>query len=192
MENRPAKSKFLSLSSAWKNVQNAVGKLVTDCADFLLAVANHWISLMSGIVALVLEIRARRKKPTSNHSFVWIVYGCILVACFSAWRDERTLTEESKKANHTLEIDMHSEEASASKEISELRKNLADALAKESQAMSISSNSGQAIVGASNTITTGPTAPTYNFNGGNNQVGPNNSQQNYNFGPIQRKLNLAD
>src|SRR5580693_9852215 len=59
-------------------------------SGFLLAVANHWVSLMSGIasVGIALWLRFRNKTDIDSTWFWGVGFVCLFLAFFFAWQDE--------------------------------------------------------------------------------------------------------
>lgn len=63
---------------------------MSDVTSFLSALANHWISLMSGVVSLILTLIFRaRKEDVANKTFLGIAALCFLFAFYLTWQDER-------------------------------------------------------------------------------------------------------
>lgn len=64
---------------------------MAEFGDFVSAVLEHWVSLMSGIVSLGMAIWLRlrqRKSDISGVAFWLIAAMCLIAAFYSAWRDE--------------------------------------------------------------------------------------------------------
>lgn len=57
---------------------------------FIAAIAGHWIAIMGGVVAVIIEVvqRAFLKRSIPNWVFVGVAVLCLMVAVFAAWDDQ--------------------------------------------------------------------------------------------------------
>jgi len=60
-----------------------------DFGQFVSAIFEHWVVLMSGLVSVAISIRERLKNRSISSTIFWTVAVlCVFFACFKAWRDE--------------------------------------------------------------------------------------------------------
>lgn len=75
--------------------------------EFVGAVWNHWVAVMSGILALVLSIYARiRKHEVGNIVFFCLALFFIFFATFLAWNDEHKQRMQLEKSKPELRLSM--------------------------------------------------------------------------------------
>jgi hypothetical protein len=71
---------------------------MSDLLSFLVAVASHWVALMSGIVSLLITIVLRIRKVEPRDKIFWSIAAlCFLFAFFLTWRDEHTSLIDTKQ-----------------------------------------------------------------------------------------------
>jgi hypothetical protein len=76
---------------------NFGGRKMGDLKEFLVAIARHWLLLMSSIGSLLVTILERiRKHPVTNKLFKIIAAFCLFSAVFLAWRDQFKAREKAE------------------------------------------------------------------------------------------------
>jgi hypothetical protein len=68
---------------------------LADLATFLFKSVVNLITLLSGVVAIMIDILRRRYGwEVPNNWYVWIVVVCLMFGMFSTWRDEHRALEQ--------------------------------------------------------------------------------------------------
>jgi hypothetical protein len=67
-----------------------MNNIFSEFIGFLLAVIEHWVAVMSGLVSILLGVHARqhRGRNVKNKTYFWIGLVFLFFATFLAWRDQ--------------------------------------------------------------------------------------------------------
>jgi hypothetical protein len=79
-------------------------KGVGDFWTFFWAIASHWITVMSGVVAVSVGIiQFLRQKKFAPSTWIVVGMGCLLFASYQAWLDEHVARNIAEGANRSFQ-----------------------------------------------------------------------------------------